>query len=181
MNCGEACIYLGHADDHSAEVARFMKLSTKHVIHSRDVKWLEKTFQQYQESEGLYEDEDSDFESDESSASEDEGGTDGNESSAPVPDIDPSRTAGSGKRLDSIKERSSPRTTRSGARFDPVDDRVGLSGTTRSGVRFAPIDESIPERYGGDGKLRRSMQMLSASFNQEANDTVDKAKSDAVE
>ena len=65
--------------------------------------------------------------------------------------------------------------------MDPVDERFGLSGTTRSGVRFAPVDETIHERHGGDAKLRRSMQRLSASFNQEASDAVEKAKSDGVE
>ena len=160
VNRGEACIYLGHADDHSAEVARFMKLSTKRVIRSRDIKWLDKTFQQYQESEGLYDDDDHDFESDESSASEDEGGNDETDSSTTVPDIDPTRTAGSGARLASIQEKSSPRTTRSGARLDPVDEN--LIGTTRSGFRF------------------RSMQRLNASFNREASGAVEKADSDAV-
>ena len=37
VNRGEACLYLGHAENHSAEVARFMKLSTKRVVRSRDV------------------------------------------------------------------------------------------------------------------------------------------------
>ena len=34
VNRGEACLYLGHAENHSADVARFMKLSTKRVIRS---------------------------------------------------------------------------------------------------------------------------------------------------
>ena len=34
-----------------------MKLSTKRVIRSRDVKWLNQTFKYYQESQGLYNDE----------------------------------------------------------------------------------------------------------------------------
>lgn len=38
VNSGESCIYLGHAGNHSAEVACFMKLSTKRVIRSQDVK-----------------------------------------------------------------------------------------------------------------------------------------------
>ena len=60
VNRGMACLYLGHADNHSAEVSRFMKLSTKRVICSRDVKWLNKTFKEYQESEGLYKDDEED-------------------------------------------------------------------------------------------------------------------------
>ena len=73
VNRGEACVYLGHAENHSADVARFMKLSTKRVIRSRDVKWLKKTFQDYQESEGIYQsDDDGDSDLDHSSDSEDE-------------------------------------------------------------------------------------------------------------
>ena len=53
VNHGEACLYLGHAENHSAEVSHFMKLSTKRVIRSRDVKWLNQTFQDYQESQEL--------------------------------------------------------------------------------------------------------------------------------
>ena len=34
VNRGEACLCLGHAENHSADVARFMKLSTKRVICS---------------------------------------------------------------------------------------------------------------------------------------------------
>ena len=34
-----------------------MKLSTKRVLHLSDVKWLNKTFQYYKESQGLYYDE----------------------------------------------------------------------------------------------------------------------------
>ena len=53
VNCGEACLCLGHAENHSADVACFMKLSTKRVICSQDVKWSKKTFQEHQGSEGL--------------------------------------------------------------------------------------------------------------------------------
>ena len=56
VNLCEVCLYLGYAENHSAEVSRFMKLSTKQVINSRDVKWLNQTFQDYQESQGLYND-----------------------------------------------------------------------------------------------------------------------------
>jgi len=38
VNRGEAYLYLGHADNHSGEAARFLILSTKRVIRSRDVK-----------------------------------------------------------------------------------------------------------------------------------------------
>ena len=56
VNRGEACLYLGHAENHSVEVARFMKLSTKRVISSIDVKRLNQTFKDYQEAQGLYND-----------------------------------------------------------------------------------------------------------------------------
>ncbi len=39
-NRGTTCLYLGNAETHSAEVAHFIKLSTKRVIRSRGVKWL---------------------------------------------------------------------------------------------------------------------------------------------
>ena len=52
VNRGVACLYLGHADNHSAEVSRFMKLSTKRVIRSCDVKWLIKTFKEYKNPKG---------------------------------------------------------------------------------------------------------------------------------
>ena len=71
VNCGEACLYLGHAENHSAEVARFMKLSTKRVIRSRDVKWLNQNFQDYQESQGFYNEEEY-YEYDNGSDSEEE-------------------------------------------------------------------------------------------------------------
>ena len=71
VNRGEACLYLGHAENHSTEVACFMKLSTKRVIRSRDVKWLNETFQDYQESQVLYNDEEY-YEYDNGSDSEEE-------------------------------------------------------------------------------------------------------------
>jgi len=43
-NRGEPAIYLGHAPQHSAEVSRFLKLTTRKVIRSRDARFLEKTF-----------------------------------------------------------------------------------------------------------------------------------------
>ena len=60
-NKGLACLYLGHADQHSGDVHRFLKLSTKRVIRSRDVCWLNKTFGTYMDK--------SDFDSDEDSVS----------------------------------------------------------------------------------------------------------------
>jgi len=68
VNRGEECLYLGHADNHSGEAGRFLKLSTTRVIRSRDVIWLKKNFNEYQKSEGLYSvDNDQDSESDKDS------------------------------------------------------------------------------------------------------------------
>ena len=51
-NRGIPVLYLGHADKHSAEVSRFLKLTTKRVIQSRDVRWLNKTFLQWNRENG---------------------------------------------------------------------------------------------------------------------------------
>ena len=51
-NRGLECIYLGHASGHSSEVSRFLKISTKQVVKSRDVKWLDRTFLEYQKEQG---------------------------------------------------------------------------------------------------------------------------------
>ena len=44
QNRGLQCLHLGHADNHAKDVHRFLKLQTKKVIRSRDVKWLNKMF-----------------------------------------------------------------------------------------------------------------------------------------
>eukprot|EP00957_Ditylum_brightwellii_P169972 12937819-Ditylum_brightwellii.AAC.1 len=80
-----------------------MKLSTKRVIRSRDVKWLNKTFKEYQESEGLYEDdEEDDSDSDYSSGSEDE--SECNEPTETHPAVSSSRATRSGIRFASEDE-----------------------------------------------------------------------------
>ena len=43
-NRGIPAIYLGHAENHSAEVSRFLKISTRKVIRSRDARFLATTF-----------------------------------------------------------------------------------------------------------------------------------------
>ena len=50
-NRGEACLYLGHAGDHGSDVHRLMKISTKRVIRSRDVKWLNQRFDEFMRDE----------------------------------------------------------------------------------------------------------------------------------
>ena len=59
-NRGVPAIYLGHAPQHSAQVSRFLKLSTRRVIRSRDARFLEKTFLQWARDTGydLYQQED---------------------------------------------------------------------------------------------------------------------------
>ena len=43
-NRGRACMYLGHAENHTDEVYRFLDLDTLRVIMSRDVIWLGKNY-----------------------------------------------------------------------------------------------------------------------------------------
>lgn len=115
VNRGEVCLYLGHAENHSADVARFMKLSTKRVIRSQDVKWLKKTFQECQESEGLYQgDEDSDSDSDHNSNSEDDDDSDPEDKDEDNNNNEPAAT------IETFC--LSPHITRSGLRF-ALDDR----------------------------------------------------------
>ena len=51
-NRGIPALYLGHADKHSAEVGRFLKLTTRRVIRSRDVRWLNKTYWEWMRENG---------------------------------------------------------------------------------------------------------------------------------
>ena len=51
-NRGIPALYLGHADKHSAEVGRFLKLTTRRVIRSRDVRWLNKTYWEWMKENG---------------------------------------------------------------------------------------------------------------------------------
>jgi len=52
-NRGTPAIYLGHADGHSAEVSRFLKVITKRVIRSRDARFLETTFLRWARETGF--------------------------------------------------------------------------------------------------------------------------------
>ena len=40
-------MFVGYSQDHPADTYHFINLSTKRIIHSRDVKWLDKTWGQY--------------------------------------------------------------------------------------------------------------------------------------
>jgi hypothetical protein len=43
-NRGKACMYLGPTKHHSTDVYRFLHLTMKHTLLSRDVTWLNKTY-----------------------------------------------------------------------------------------------------------------------------------------
>ena len=43
---GHISMFLGYSLDHPADTYQFINLSTKRIIHSRDVKWLDKTWGQ---------------------------------------------------------------------------------------------------------------------------------------
>ena len=40
-------MFVGYSLDHPADTYCFINLSTKRIIHSRDVKWLDRTWGQY--------------------------------------------------------------------------------------------------------------------------------------
>ena len=40
-------MFVGYSLDHPADTCHFINLSTERIIHSRDVKWLDKTWGQY--------------------------------------------------------------------------------------------------------------------------------------
>ena len=44
---GHISMFVGYSLDHPADTYRFINLSTKRIIHSRDVKWLDKIWGQY--------------------------------------------------------------------------------------------------------------------------------------
>ena len=44
---GRISMFVGYSLNHPRDTYRFINLSTKRIIHSRDVKWLDKTWGQY--------------------------------------------------------------------------------------------------------------------------------------
>ena len=40
-------MFVGYSLDHPTDTYHFISLSTRRIIHSRDVKWLDKTWGQY--------------------------------------------------------------------------------------------------------------------------------------
>jgi hypothetical protein len=49
---GRICIYLGRSLNHSVEIGRFLNLTSNHVILSRDITWLVKTYGEWKGIQG---------------------------------------------------------------------------------------------------------------------------------
>jgi hypothetical protein len=47
---GAIVMFLGYADNHSADIYRFLKMGTKRMVLSRDVIWLNKLYCHYKNS-----------------------------------------------------------------------------------------------------------------------------------
>ena len=48
-NKGIDCLFVGYADDHSGEVKRMMNLKTRKIFLTRDIKWLNMTYNKYKD------------------------------------------------------------------------------------------------------------------------------------
>ena len=46
-NRGKTCMFVGYAEDHAGDVYRFLRLHTKRIIMSRDVRWLNTIWKHY--------------------------------------------------------------------------------------------------------------------------------------
>ncbi len=53
MRRRDTAIHSGHTPQHCAKVSRFLKLTTRKVIRSRNVRFLEKTFLQWAHETGI--------------------------------------------------------------------------------------------------------------------------------
>jgi hypothetical protein len=53
-NCGKACLYLGRAKDHAADVYHFLNLDSKRIVHSHDVTWLNFNYALYMDVDGIH-------------------------------------------------------------------------------------------------------------------------------
>ena len=62
-NKGIPCLHLGHSIGHGSDVHRLLKLATKKVVRSRDVRWLERTLKECQKDKGNHEVEEEDDDS----------------------------------------------------------------------------------------------------------------------
>ena len=124
-------------------------------------KWLNKTFQEYQQSEGLYDDEDYDTEEEDDSSNDEE--------KEPSEDFNASN-------LRNVEENEEGKHT-------PTVHRA--TRTTRSGVRFAPIDEKDEEDNSlakQNEKVVREMKRLSGTFiNPEASKLIEVQQVESLE
>ena len=124
-NRGIPCLYLGHAEDHGGDVHRLLKLETRRVVRSRDLRWLDKNLKDYKRDKGDFEDEDDDVADDGDARNfeiEDSKIEDAAEDVEVVPSPEKTKTvrwsdAGAGRVL-----RSNVGRTRSGAVYKPSDD-----------------------------------------------------------
>ena len=44
---GTVCMFVGYPPSHACDVYRMLNMSTRHVIKSRDIKWLHKTYEDW--------------------------------------------------------------------------------------------------------------------------------------
>merc|ERR1712025_915237 len=47
LNKGEYVMFVGYADKHAPDVYRLLKMSNKKIVMSRDVRWLDKTYNEW--------------------------------------------------------------------------------------------------------------------------------------
>jgi len=52
-NKGMECIFVGYAENHTGDVYRLLNLKTDKIVLSRDVVWLNKTFEEYMKIDGV--------------------------------------------------------------------------------------------------------------------------------
>ena len=153
-NCAEEVLYLGHAEDHSKETVRLLKLSTKRVVRSRDVRWLEKTYKEFclddgrdfQEYDGADDDSTASYDSDLDSLPDlvqreddsDSDSDDDDDEDTKVVDVTSS----------SNQSRKSGTRTRSSVRFDPrtpirVNDPKAQRELRRLDTHYNPVPKEL--------------------------------------
>jgi len=156
-NRGIPVLYLGHADKHSAEVSRFLKLTTKRIIRSRDARWLGMTFLDWMKENGNSMPNMDGFDYD--TASEDE--EDNNE-------------------VDNL-ERKDPETIEEvdDHKESPTDRKVGVpivtsKRVTRSGKIIGREDEDTLPLKNMNTRLQNEMHRLGGTwFNSEPENVLD--------
>jgi len=53
-NCGTTCMFMGYSVDHSNDVFRMLNLSTKRIINSRDVIWLNRNYKNWSKTDSQH-------------------------------------------------------------------------------------------------------------------------------